>query len=139
MTVETANYITELDPTKPAGASDVVAEGDDQFRMMKTVLQNSFPSVNGAVSASAAELSTLVGAASTGTTSLKVSTRTAGDSTTYPASTAFVSSAIAAAAAISLPSVASNAGMVLTTDGASASWAPTSAVGALTLMQMGYF
>lgn len=96
MTVETASYVNQLDYAKPGG-SDSKGEGDDHIRLVKTTLVTCFPSIGGAVSASHTELSTLVGAASTGTTTLRVATRTAGDSGTYPASTAFVSDAIASA------------------------------------------
>ena len=47
MTVESANYIKDLNPLSPPG-SDPVSEGDDQLRLIKSVLQESFPSdVNG--------------------------------------------------------------------------------------------
>ena len=48
MAVETANYISELVLTNPA-SSDDLSEGDDQLRLVKKVVQQSFPSISGAV------------------------------------------------------------------------------------------
>jgi len=45
MALETANWITQLVPTNPV-VGDPVGEGDDHLRMLKTVLQNSFPSTS---------------------------------------------------------------------------------------------
>ena len=41
MTVETANYISQLDPTYPA-AGDPKSEGDNHLRLLKTVLKTQF-------------------------------------------------------------------------------------------------
>ena len=46
MTVETATYISELAPANPAGASDPVSEGDNHLRLLKEVLQGTFPGAN---------------------------------------------------------------------------------------------
>ena len=43
MGVETASWVTQLVATNPV-VGDPVGEGDDHLRMVKTVLQNSFPS-----------------------------------------------------------------------------------------------
>jgi hypothetical protein len=43
MGVETASWVTQLDTANPV-VGDPVGEGDDHLRMIKTVLQNSFPS-----------------------------------------------------------------------------------------------
>ena len=43
MGVETASWVTQLDTANPV-VGDPVGEGDDHLRMVKTVLQNSFPS-----------------------------------------------------------------------------------------------
>lgn len=43
MALESANWVTQLNAANPT-ATDPVAEGDDHLRMLKTVLQNSFPS-----------------------------------------------------------------------------------------------
>ena len=45
MALESANWITQLVPTNPV-VGDPVGEGDDHLRMLKTVLQNSFPSTS---------------------------------------------------------------------------------------------
>ena len=66
MPVESANNISELISTNPVGASDDVSEGDDHLRLLKTVLLNDFPNINGAVTATPEQLNTLDGF--TGTT-----------------------------------------------------------------------
>ena len=43
MSLESASWVTQLNTSNPT-ASDPVSEGDDHLRMLKTVLQNSFPS-----------------------------------------------------------------------------------------------
>lgn len=43
MALESANWITQLVATNPV-VGDPVGEGDNHLRMLKTVLQNSFPS-----------------------------------------------------------------------------------------------
>ena len=43
MALESASWVTQLVNTNPT-VSDPVAEGDDHLRMLKVVLQNSFPS-----------------------------------------------------------------------------------------------
>lgn len=48
MPIETANFVTQLDPTNPA-APDLLADTDNHLRMIKQVLKNSFPNVNGPV------------------------------------------------------------------------------------------
>jgi len=45
MSVETANWVTQLDSANPV-VGDPVGEGDDHLRMLKTVLKNSFPSAS---------------------------------------------------------------------------------------------
>lgn len=42
MALESASYITQLVDTNPA-STDLVGQGDDHIRMVKTVLKNSFP------------------------------------------------------------------------------------------------
>lgn len=44
MGLETATYIGDFVPTDPA-SGDLVSQGDDHIRLVKTVLQNTFPSV----------------------------------------------------------------------------------------------
>ena len=145
MTVETASYISQLDPTYPA-AGDPKSEGDNHLRLVKTVLKTQFPNFGtAAISATAAEVNYLVGvtsgvqtqlnaldtgkasksgAAYTGThdftgATLTVPTQTTGDATTKAASTAFVSATAFNAA---LPGQTGNGGKFVTTDGTNASW-----------------
>jgi hypothetical protein len=47
MTVESATYIASLSPSLPPGPDDV-SEGDDHLRLIKTVLQNTFPGTSAA-------------------------------------------------------------------------------------------
>jgi hypothetical protein len=56
MTIESATFINQLVPANP-GASDLKSEGDDHLRLTKQVLQNTFPAIVGAVSATDTELS----------------------------------------------------------------------------------
>lgn len=60
MALETATFLHQLDPLWPE-ADDGVNEGDDHFRLLKNVLQNTFPNVQGAMNASHTELNRLVG------------------------------------------------------------------------------
>lgn len=55
MALETATYITDLVPTNPT-TGDQVAQGDDHIRLLKQVLQTSFPNINGIVTAAANQL-----------------------------------------------------------------------------------
>lgn len=50
MGLETATYINGLVPTNPDG-TDIKSQGDDHFRLIKSVLKNSFPNITGAVTA----------------------------------------------------------------------------------------
>ena len=110
MTVETALYPSQLNPALPF-ASDMVSEGDDHIRLLKTVDKTTWGNVAGAVSASHIELNYIVGVTSplqgqingkgaiTGQTwtgahvfngSIAVPTLAQATSTTGAASTAFV-------------------------------------------------
>lgn len=44
MTVESATYISQLVPANPS-SSDNISEGDDQLRLIKSVLQSQFPNI----------------------------------------------------------------------------------------------
>ena len=145
MTVETASYISQLDPTYPA-AGDPKSEGDNHLRLLKTALKTQFPNFGtNAITATAAEVNYLVGvtsgvqaqlntltsakAAKAGDTytgahdftggTIAVPTATVGDATTKAASTAFVSATAFNAA---LPGQTGNAKKFVTTDGTNASW-----------------
>ncbi|EAA7662571.1 hypothetical protein IU871_000726 [Salmonella enterica subsp. enterica serovar Havana] len=51
MPIENATVISELNPDWPVGASDFVSQGDDQLRMLKKVLQNTFPNASAPITA----------------------------------------------------------------------------------------
>lgn len=55
MPIETANFISQLDPTNPA-APDLLADTDNHLRMIKQVLKNTFPNVNSPVTSTANQL-----------------------------------------------------------------------------------
>ena len=48
MTVESASFVSGLVPAYPPG-SDSISEGDDHLRLIKTVLQGTFPNANAAM------------------------------------------------------------------------------------------
>jgi len=61
MTVESANFIPQLNDALPA-ASDTRTEGDDHIKLIKTAVKGSFPNLgNTAVTSTAAELNILDG------------------------------------------------------------------------------
>ena len=68
MGVETATYISQLSTTNPLG-SDPISEGDQQIRLLKTVLQAQFSGLSGttAVTADGAEMNLLDGCTATTT------------------------------------------------------------------------
>lgn len=68
MAIETATYITQLNPALPNGDSNTVSELDDTDRLIKQVLQNTLPNLNGPVNATPTELNKLVGCTATTTT-----------------------------------------------------------------------
>jgi microcystin-dependent protein len=55
MSVESATYINQLNTSYPA-ATDGLKEGDDHIRLIKSVLKNTFPNIDGPVTASSDEL-----------------------------------------------------------------------------------
>lgn len=66
MPLESATYISDLDPSNPVGSSDLVSSLDDHMRLVKATLQTTFPGIAGAVTATHTELNFLDGV--TGTT-----------------------------------------------------------------------
>jgi hypothetical protein len=84
MTVEAATHIGQLDTSLPT-AADLISEGDDQIRLIKSTLRYTFPLITGPVTASSASLSKV------GTNPL------ATDYSTWPATTSWVKDRIAAA------------------------------------------
>lgn len=123
MTVEAATYISQLDASYPA-AGDAKSEGDDHLRLIKAAIKATWPNLTAtAINATSADLNALVNAATTGASAFNVTTQASTDNSTKAASTAFVSTAVAAAAfAATLPSQSGNGGKTIYTDGATASW-----------------
>lgn len=145
MTVESASYISQLDATLPT-ATDPKSEGDNQIRLLKSVLKAQFPNFGtAAMTASHTELNYMVGVTSavqtqlnaralkagdtytgthnfSGATSVSVPTATIGDNSTKAASTAFVA---ATAFSSALPAQTGNSGKILNTDGTTAAWTNT--------------
>lgn len=65
MGLEAATYIHQLDPNNPVGGSDPKSQGDDHFHLLKETLQNTFPNIEGEVTASHSELNILDGVTAT--------------------------------------------------------------------------
>lgn len=63
MGLETGNYIDDLVVTNPL-STDKRRFGDDHFRLVKTVLKNTFPNADGAINPSVAEFNYSVGVTS---------------------------------------------------------------------------
>ena len=63
MAIETATWLSDLDPANPKGV-DQRSTADDHVRLCKKVWVNSFPNINAEVSASAGVLNFLVGVTS---------------------------------------------------------------------------
>lgn len=61
MPLEAATYISDFVLTNPDGSVDSVSSLDDQDKLIKTVLQNTFPNIDGAVTATPAEVNVLDG------------------------------------------------------------------------------
>lgn len=66
MPLESATYISGLNSSNPVGVSDPKSQGDDHLRLIKATLLNTFPNINGAMTATEEELNLLAG--STGVT-----------------------------------------------------------------------
>lgn len=49
MSLETGDYIADLNPSNPVGATDYKSQGDDHLRLVKKCVQQSFANVSGAV------------------------------------------------------------------------------------------
>src|SRR5690606_36004849 len=54
--LESATYISDLDPSNPVGSSDLVSDLDDHLRLVKATLHTTFPGIAGAVTATHTEL-----------------------------------------------------------------------------------
>lgn len=64
MALESATYIRNLNAANPT-AADPISEGDNHIRLIKSVLKNTFPNLNNAVTATPAELNVLDGSTAT--------------------------------------------------------------------------
>jgi hypothetical protein len=62
MGLEAATYINQLVATNPVGATDPRSQGDDHLRLIKSVLQATFPAFTGAVLSTQTELNAIHGA-----------------------------------------------------------------------------
>lgn len=60
MALENATYVSQLVPSNPT-STDSVAQADDHLRLIKQALKNSFPNINGQVTATVAALNSLTG------------------------------------------------------------------------------
>lgn len=58
MALETATYIHQLEVANPA-STDQVRQADDHLRLIKSALKNTFPNINGAVTATDEDLNNL--------------------------------------------------------------------------------
>lgn len=56
MGLEAATLIHELDPANPVGGADPKGQGDDHIRMLKNVLLNNLPNVEGVINATHTQL-----------------------------------------------------------------------------------
>ena len=123
MTVESVTYLDDLDPTYPAeGETGTLHEGNNHIRNIKVALRNTFVNLDAPVSASAVELNYLIGVTSNIQSQINAksdathdhdgdtlgavtlgdgsvaTTQPQSDNSTKVATTAFVASAVAAAA-----------------------------------------
>lgn len=94
MPLETATYIDGLNANNPVGASDPKSQGDDHLRLIKSTILNTFPNIDGAVTADETELNYLDGA--TGVTGTGNTVRSASPTLTGTA----VAAAITASGAV---------------------------------------
>jgi len=63
MALETGDYITDLVTTNPVGATDSKSQGDDHLRLIKKTIKQTFPNMNGAVTATPSDLNLISGIA----------------------------------------------------------------------------
>jgi hypothetical protein len=78
--LESATYISQLVPTNPPG-TDGLNQADDHLRLIKQVLQTTFPNVNSAANLSSTDLTALASAWASYTPVASGSTGTAGGAT----------------------------------------------------------
>ncbi len=56
MGLETGTYINSLNANNPVNATDVVGQGDDHLRLIKSTILNTFPNISGAMTLTHTEL-----------------------------------------------------------------------------------
>lgn len=56
MGLETGTYISDLNASNPINATDVVGQGDDHMRLIKSTLLNTFPNITGAMTLTHSQL-----------------------------------------------------------------------------------
>jgi hypothetical protein len=61
MALETATFINQLNPANPS-PTDLIGQGDDHIRLLKSVLQETFPNITGAVTLDQDELNGVLAA-----------------------------------------------------------------------------
>ena len=133
MGLETGTYISDLVSTNPISA-DPKSEGDDHIRLVKSTVKATFPNITGAVTPTHTELNYVDGVTSAIQAQIDLKAPSAsptftgvpagptaapGTNTTQLSTTAYVA---AAAFASALPIQTGNAGKLVVTDGATASW-----------------
>jgi hypothetical protein len=59
MGLESATYVSQLNALNPVGATDPKSQGDDHLRLIKSVLQASFPNISGAMTVSHTRLNAI--------------------------------------------------------------------------------
>ena len=77
MPLETGEFISDLNPVNPVGATDFKSQGDDHLRLLKKTVQQSFPNIDAAVTLTPTELNALTDA------SLKAANETIGGDKTF--------------------------------------------------------
>jgi microcystin-dependent protein len=92
MPLETGSYISDLDANNPS-PTDVASQGDDHIRLIKSVLKNTFPNLNGAVSATDEDMSSVASGA------IEVSSVNFGKAATPDSGSGFSSTAVGKVAA----------------------------------------
>lgn len=111
-------YIDDLDVTLPA-ATDPLSQADDHIRMIKTVLKQTFPNINGAVTKTQAQLDSTHAATADSATTAGTCTGNAATATTAAACTGNAATATTAAACTGNAATATTASNANAVDGKS--------------------
>jgi len=128
MALETGTFISDLVVTNPPG-SDPKSGMDDHLRLIKSCLRNTFPNINGAVTATDEALNSVLDRG-------LIAGQTWTGTHTFPATTFGVTAAVGASGlkyatldwvnftilGLTLPGQAGNAGKFIRTNGSAASW-----------------